>query len=77
MEKNCSARDFSFKGESFSSSNTMLDDFLMFRVAISSLTDAERMKTLTRKFRSKKAILTGTTKGRACGRETSKSRKRK
>jgi hypothetical protein len=49
----CKERDYTFKGESFPPPNTILDDFLMFRVAISGLTKAERMKRWLINFSAK------------------------
>ncbi len=55
-EKNwriCRERRYFFKKIDFSSSNTILDDYLMFRVVISNMIESERMKKYFINFKTK------------------------
>jgi hypothetical protein len=51
--KICKERSFTFKGDDFPPPNTVLDDYLMFRVAISALTGSERMERYPMNFTAK------------------------
>ncbi len=49
----CRERGYIFKKIDFSFSNTVLDDYLMFRVTISSMIESERMKKYSINFKTK------------------------